>query len=185
MGQVLWVLCIGWEVKNDMSGQSKYAIRVYNVKIRKSVFSTNGAHFWEFVGQWLVAWSDLNYFFQNGEIRWKRISRHQIKWFLVIWWSYQYMFNMFVWFHHSLLISEDNSYPILIWHHSSQSLWHMQEYEVFLQLGDQFLYTFLDAHLVATLAHILVEEVVTFKVRGLTLKDSTSETSKVWDELKI
>ena len=33
----LHVSCMGWEVKNDMSGQSKAALKVCNVKIRKSL----------------------------------------------------------------------------------------------------------------------------------------------------
>ena len=33
----LHVSWLGWEVKNDMSGQSKYALGVCNVKIRKSL----------------------------------------------------------------------------------------------------------------------------------------------------
>ena len=33
----LHILCMGQEVKNDMSGQSKDALRVSNVKIRKSL----------------------------------------------------------------------------------------------------------------------------------------------------
>ena len=32
---LLYILCIVWEVKNDMSGQSKDALRVCNVKIRQ------------------------------------------------------------------------------------------------------------------------------------------------------
>ena len=33
----LHVLYLGWEVKNDVSGQSKDALRICNVKIRKSL----------------------------------------------------------------------------------------------------------------------------------------------------
>ena len=33
----LYVLYLGWEVKNNVSGQSKDVLRVCNVKIRKSL----------------------------------------------------------------------------------------------------------------------------------------------------
>ena len=34
---LLHIPCMGWVVKNDMSGQPKDALRVCNVKIRKSL----------------------------------------------------------------------------------------------------------------------------------------------------
>ena len=40
---LLHISCMGWEVKNDMSGQSKDALRVCDVKIRKSLMGQNGA----------------------------------------------------------------------------------------------------------------------------------------------
>ena len=46
------------------------------------------------------------------------------------------MFNMFMWFYHSLLISEGNSCLILMFQYSFQSLWPaLQESEVILPLG--------------------------------------------------
>ena len=41
---LLHVSWLGWEVKNDMSGQSKDALGVCNVKIKKSLTGRNGAH---------------------------------------------------------------------------------------------------------------------------------------------
>ena len=46
------------------------------------------------------------------------------------------MFNMFMWFYHSLLISEVNTCPILMFQYSFWSLWPaLQESEVILPLG--------------------------------------------------
>ena len=46
------------------------------------------------------------------------------------------MFNMLMWFYHSLLISEGNSCPILMFQYSFRSLWPaLQESEVILPLG--------------------------------------------------
>ena len=46
------------------------------------------------------------------------------------------MFNMFSWSYHSLLISEGNSCPILMFEYSNRSLWPpLQEYGVILPLG--------------------------------------------------
>ena len=46
------------------------------------------------------------------------------------------MFNMFVWFYHSFLISDVNTYPILMYDHANQSLGPpLQEYERILLLG--------------------------------------------------
>ena len=47
---LLHVLWLGRKVKNDMSGQSKYALGVCNVKIRKSLLGLNGAHLSDFFG---------------------------------------------------------------------------------------------------------------------------------------
>ena len=46
------------------------------------------------------------------------------------------MINMFSWLYHSLLISEGNSCPILMFDRSFQSFWPaLQEYGVILPLG--------------------------------------------------
>ena len=46
----LYVLYLGWEVKNDVSGQSQDVLRVCNVNIRKSLLgqkqSTCSSPFW-------------------------------------------------------------------------------------------------------------------------------------------
>ena len=41
---LLHISWLGWEVKNDMSGQSKEALRVCNVKIRKSLTGAEMGH---------------------------------------------------------------------------------------------------------------------------------------------
>ena len=41
---------MSWEVKNDMSGQSKDSLRVCNAKIKNLYGDTNEAHFQESVG---------------------------------------------------------------------------------------------------------------------------------------
>ena len=56
----LYILCMGWEVKIDMSGQSNDFLRVCNVKIKKNDQGKNGAHFQEFTGYGAVASSSWN-----------------------------------------------------------------------------------------------------------------------------
>ena len=94
----------------------------------------NGAHFQEFMGYRAVASSNLNFFFKNGDIRWKRMPRPQNEWFGEV--VKIILFNMFLCFNYSLLISEGNSCLILMFEYSFQSLWPaVQEYSVILPLG--------------------------------------------------
>ena len=59
---VLHVLCMGWEVKIDMGGQSNDCLRVCNIKIKiKNYEGRNRAHFQECLGYRAVASSDLNF----------------------------------------------------------------------------------------------------------------------------
>ena len=53
---------MGWEVKIDMSGQSKDYLWVCNVKMKKFLPGRNGAHFHGFLGFGAVASSDLKIF---------------------------------------------------------------------------------------------------------------------------
>ena len=46
----LHISCMGREVKNDMSGQSKDALRVCNVKIRKFLMGQNGTRLRDALG---------------------------------------------------------------------------------------------------------------------------------------
>ena len=58
----LHVLYLDWEVKNDVSGQSKDALRVCNVKIRKSLLGKNRTQVCDFFNQPPLVSSDLNFF---------------------------------------------------------------------------------------------------------------------------
>ena len=53
---------MGWEVKIDMSGQSKDCLWVCNVKMKKFYRGRNRAHFRGFLGFGAVASSDLKIF---------------------------------------------------------------------------------------------------------------------------
>ena len=47
---LLYISCMGWEVKIDMSGQSNDCLRVCNVKMKIFNWGGNRAHFHEFTG---------------------------------------------------------------------------------------------------------------------------------------
>ena len=60
--RLLNILCMGWEVKIDMSGQSNDCLRVHmKCKNEKKYWGRNGAHFQECMGYGDVASSDLNF----------------------------------------------------------------------------------------------------------------------------
>ena len=110
----LHILWLGWEVKNDMSGQSKDALRVCNVKIRKSLpGSKQGTSLWLFqLAAPSVEWLEL-FFSKMVKLEEKESPDPKLsdfEWFVfkII------MFNMFVWFYHSLLISDLNTCLILM-----------------------------------------------------------------------
>ena len=58
----LYILHLCWEVKNDVSDQSKDALRVCYVNIRKSLLGQNGAHVHDFFAYQSLVSSDLNFF---------------------------------------------------------------------------------------------------------------------------
>ena len=53
---------MGWEVKIDMSGQSKDCLWVCNVKMKKFYQGGNGAHFRGFLGFGAVVSNNLKFF---------------------------------------------------------------------------------------------------------------------------
>ena len=65
MGATLHVLCMGWEVKIDMSGQSNDSLKVCYVKIKIFLPGGNAPHFRECMGYGAVASTDLNFFFHG------------------------------------------------------------------------------------------------------------------------
>ena len=56
---------MGWEVKIDMSGQSKDCLWVCNVKMEKFYRGGKGAHFHGFLGFRAIALRDLKIFFMG------------------------------------------------------------------------------------------------------------------------
>ena len=158
---LLYVSCMSWEVKNDMSGQSKDAVRMCNVKIRKSLSGVKrGTSLCLFqLMAPSVEWFKL-FFFRNSKIRRKWIPRPKLsdfEWlgevFKII------MFNMFVWFYHISLTSYLNTCLILMYDHAKTcqklpTLAHFCDIKV------------LYGPLVATFFHILVEKVLSFNLHG-------------------
>ena len=130
-------MCLGWEVKIDISGQSNDCLRVCNVKMKKK----------------LPGWK------QGTFLRMYRLQDHSIKWFELIfskmlkldekeslnpkmsdfkWFSEVFnfsMLNMFLWFYHIFLISEIYNCLILMFEYSFWTLGLLlQESEVILPL---------------------------------------------------
>ena len=62
---MLHILCMGWEVKIDMSGQSDGCLRVCNVKMKKFLLGRKQGTSSRMYGLRPVASSNLNYFFQK------------------------------------------------------------------------------------------------------------------------
>ena len=58
----LYVLYLGSEVKNDVSGQSKDALWVCNIKIKKSLLGQKQGHKFVPFSWWPLVSSDLNFF---------------------------------------------------------------------------------------------------------------------------
>ena len=129
---------MGWVVKNDTSGQSKDALRVCNVKIRKSWLGPKrGTSSWLFqlaapgVEQFELFFSKMVKL-EGKESPDPKLS--DFEWFGEVFKII--MFNMFVWFYHIFLISDLNTCPILMYDHVNRSLWPpLQEYEVILPPG--------------------------------------------------
>ena len=119
----------------DMSGQSKDALKVCNVKIRKSLLglkhSTSSWHFWLVASS--VEWFEL-FFSKMVKLEQKESPDPKLsdfEWFGEVFKII--MFNMFVWFYHISLIFDLNTCPILMYDHANQSLGPpLQEYEVIL-----------------------------------------------------
>ena len=129
---------LGQEVKNDMSGQSKDALRVCKVKIRKPLTGAKwGTSSWLF-GLAAPSVEQFELFFskivklEEKESPDPKLS--DFEWFGEVFKII--MFNMFVWFYHTFLISDLNTCPILMYDHANRSLWPpLQECEVILSLG--------------------------------------------------
>ena len=129
---------LGREVKNDMSGQSNDALRVCNVKIRKSLMGAKqGTSSWLF-GLPALSVEQFELFFskmvklEEKESPDPKLS--DFEWFGEVFKII--MFNMFVWFYHIFLISDLNTCPILMYDHANRSLWPpLQECKVILPLG--------------------------------------------------
>ena len=121
-----------------MSGQSKGALGVCNVKIRKSLTGAKwNMSLWFFV---LAAPSVEQFelfFLKMVKLEEKESPDPKLsdfEWFGEVFKII--MFNMIVWFYHIFLISDLNTCPILMCDHANQSLWPpLQECEVILPLG--------------------------------------------------
>ena len=120
----LHISCMDWVVKNDMSGQSKDALRVCNVKIRESWLGPKrGTSLWLFqlaapsVEQFELFFSKMVKL-EGKESPDPKLS--DFEWFGEVFKII--MFNMFVWFYHIFLISDLNTCPILMYDHANQSL---------------------------------------------------------------
>ena len=61
----LHILCMGWEVKIYMNGQSNGCLRVCSVKMKKILLGQKRGTFLRIYRLQPVASSDLNYFFQK------------------------------------------------------------------------------------------------------------------------
>ena len=59
-GGLLHILCMGWEVKTDMSGQSNDCLWVCNVKMKNFLLGWKRGTFLRIYRLWPVASSDLN-----------------------------------------------------------------------------------------------------------------------------
>ena len=129
---------MGWVVKNYMSGQSKDALRVCNIKIRKSWLGPKrGTSLWLFrLAAPSVERFEL-FFSKMVKLEGKESPDPKLsdfEWFGEVFKII--MFNMFVWFYHIFLISDLNTCPILMYDHANWSLWPpLQEYEVILPPG--------------------------------------------------
>ena len=135
----LHISCMGQEIKNERSGQSKDALGVCNVKIRKSLMEAKqGMSSWLF-GLAAPSVKQFELFFskmvklEEKESPDPKLS--DFEWFGEVFKII--MFNMFVWFYHIFLISDHNTFfPILMYDHANWSLWPpLQECEVILPLG--------------------------------------------------
>ena len=120
-----------------MSGQSKDALRVCNVKIRKSWLGPKQG-----ISSWLfgLATSSVEQFelFFSKMVKLEEKESPDPKLSDFEWFGEVFkiiMFNMFVWFYHISLISDLNTCPILMYDHANWSLWPpLQEYEAILPL---------------------------------------------------
>ena len=65
LGGVLHVLCMGWEVKSDMSGQPNGCLRVCNVKMKIFLLGQKGGTFLRIYRLQPVVSSGLNYIVQK------------------------------------------------------------------------------------------------------------------------
>ena len=134
---LLHISWLGQEAKNDMSGQSKYALRLCNVKIRKSLTGAKrGTSLWLF-GLAAPSVEQFELFFSKMVKLEEKESpdpkSSDFEWFGEVFKII--MFNMFVWFYHIFLIFDLNTCPILMYDHANRSLWPpLQEYEVILPL---------------------------------------------------
>ena len=127
------MLCMGWDFKNDMSGQSKDALRV---KIRKSLPGPKwGTSSWPF---WLAAPSvECFELFVSKTVKLEEKESPDPKLSDFEWFGEVFkiiMFNMFVWFYHISLISNINTCLILMYDHANWSLQPPQQ--DILPLGD-------------------------------------------------
>ena len=121
-----------------MSGQSKGALGMCNVKIRKSLMGAK----WN-TSLWLFALAAPSveqfelFFLKMVKLEEKESPDPKLsdfEWFGEVFKII--MFNMFVWFYHIFLISDLNTCLILMYDHANRSLWPpLQEYEVLLPLG--------------------------------------------------
>ena len=114
---LLHISCMGWVVKNDMSGQSKDALRVCNVKIRKSWLGPKrGTSSWLFrLAAPSVERFEL-FFSKMVKLEGKESPDPKLsdfEWFGEVFKII--MFNMFVWFYHIFLISDLNTCLILMY----------------------------------------------------------------------
>ena len=107
-------LMVGSGGQNDMSGQTKDALRVCNVKIRKSLTGVKRG-----TSSWLFGLADPSV--EQFEIFFSKMVKVEEKespdpklsdfeWFGEVFKII--MFNMFVWFYHIFLISDLNTCPI-------------------------------------------------------------------------
>ena len=134
----LHVLCVGWEVKIDMNGQSNDCLWVCNVKMKKFLLGPKQGTFlriFRLRGRG-IKWLEL--FFSKmlklDETDCQDSKMSDFEWFGEVFKII--MFNMFLWFYHSLLIFEGNSCPILMFEYSFWSLEPpLQESELILPLG--------------------------------------------------